>query len=60
MVVELAPDLKRNFYAELALEGLTFKDWLTREAQRYIVERRQPLLFAPATSGPAHDPREKP
>lgn len=46
MVVELDPDLKRTLYAELAHEGLTFKDWLTREVQRYVSERRQPLLFA--------------
>lgn len=45
MVVELDPALKRSLYAELAYDGLTFKDWLTREAQRYVSERRQPTLF---------------
>lgn len=55
MVVELDLDLKRNLYAELAFEGLTFKDWLTREAQRYVSQRRQPLLFAAEPPGPAYN-----
>lgn len=36
MVVELDPELKKTLYAQLALEGLTFKGWLTREASRYV------------------------
>ena len=45
MVVELGSELKRALYSELAREGLTFKEWLTREAERYIEARRQPPLF---------------
>jgi hypothetical protein len=47
IVVELAPDLKRELYAELSREGMTLKDWFQREAQRYIRERQQPSLFRP-------------
>lgn len=57
MVVELDPALKRNLYAELAHEGLTFKDWLTREAGRYVSERRQPRLFVAEPPGPAYKAR---
>ena len=46
MVVEIEPDLKRRLYVELAKEGLTFKDWLIRQAEHYIAERGQPLLFS--------------
>jgi len=56
MVVELDPVLKRTLYAELAYEGLTFKDWLTREAQRYVAERRQPLLFVAEPRNAGYDP----
>jgi len=52
MVVELDPDLKRSLYVELTREGLTFKDWLTREVQRYVGERRQPQLFVVEARGP--------
>ena len=57
MVVELDPALKRSLYAELAHEGLTFKDWVTREAQRYVSERRQPLLFVAEPPGPTYSAR---
>lgn len=57
MVVELDPDLKRSLYVELAREGLTFKDWLTREVQRYVGERRQPQLFVAESRGTAYIPR---
>lgn len=51
MVVELDPVLKRSLYAELAHEGLTFKDWLTREVKRYVADRRQPHLFVAESPG---------
>lgn len=47
IVVEVDPDLKNRLYVELTKEGLTFKDWLIRQAERYIAERAQPLLFSP-------------
>lgn len=46
MVVELEPDLKRHLYVSLAGDGLTFKQWLIDQAERYLSERRQPFLFA--------------
>lgn len=46
IVVEVEPDLKRSLYAELAREGLTFKDWLIGQAERYVAERHQPPMFA--------------
>jgi hypothetical protein len=46
MVVELEPALKRRLYASLASDGLTFKQWLIRQADAYLSQRRQPLLFA--------------
>lgn len=53
MVVELGADLKRALYAALVQEGLTFKEWLTQEAQRYLASRRQPSLFPHETPPPA-------
>jgi hypothetical protein len=46
IVVEIEPELKRRLYSELAQEGLTLKTWLIGQAERYISDRRQPLLFA--------------
>jgi hypothetical protein len=59
MVVELDPELKRSLYAELAQEGLTFKDWLKGEVERYLSERRQPLLFAAEPPSPTYNLRRK-
>lgn len=60
MVVELDPELKRTLYAELAREGLTFKEWLTCQARRYLADRQQPLLFAADTANSAYGGRPKP
>lgn len=54
MVVELDPGLKRQLYAALAGDGLTFKDWLIGQAQRYMIERTQPLLFAHESVPPSY------
>ena len=54
IVAELDPELKRSLHAELAREALTFKDWLTREARRYLAERRQPRLFVAEPPGQRH------
>ena len=35
LVVNIEPSLKRRLYGALALSGFTFKDWLTREAERF-------------------------
>ena len=45
IIAELDPELKREFYAALALEGLTFKDWLTRRIETFIQDHQQPGLF---------------
>ena len=64
LVVELEPDLKHELYVALSSDGLTFKDWLTGQVERYISEQRQPLLIAaepqPATYGRATHPNAKP
>lgn len=49
IVVEIEPQLKRGLYAELARNGLTLKDWLVIQAQRFIAESTQPSLFATST-----------
>ena len=54
MVVELEPDLKRRIYASLAVDGLTFKQWLIGQADRYLLERQQPLLFAAEPPSPSY------
>lgn len=54
MVVELEPDLKRRLYASLASDGLTFKHWLIGQAEHYLSERRQPLLFAAESLPPSY------
>lgn len=57
MVVEIQPDLKRRLYAELTQEGLTFKEWLTGQVERYIADRSQPLLFVAESVGPTYGSR---
>ena len=46
IVVELEPDLKQQLYSTLALDGLTFKDWLIARVEQYIVNYKQHQLFA--------------
>lgn len=60
LVVELEPGLKERLYATLALDSLTFKDWLTNQAERYISDRGQAELFAAEpTPKPYIKPRER-
>jgi len=54
LVVELEPDLKQQLYVALSLDGLTFKDWLTSEANRYIADRYQPQLLAAESPPPKY------
>ena len=54
MVVELEPELKRQLYASLAIDGLTFKQWLIGQADAYLSQRRQPLLFAAESPPPTY------
>ena len=46
MDVEMEPQLKKRLYASLAVDGLTFKQWLIWQTERYLSEREQPRLFA--------------
>lgn len=55
IVVEIEPQLKRGLYAELSRNGMTLKDWLVAQAQRYIAESEQPTLFG---DSPFPRPRE--
>ena len=54
LVVELEPELKQQLYSTLALDGLTFKDWLTDQVTRYIDNRHQPQLFAAESPVPSY------
>lgn len=54
IVVEIQPELKRHLYSELARDGLTFKDWLIDQAERYIAEHRQPSLLAAEPEAPSY------
>lgn len=54
MVVELSPELKKQLYSSLASDGLTFKQWLTGQAESYVSQRRQPYLFAAEPSPPIY------
>lgn len=55
LVVELEPSLKQQLYSALALDGMTFKNWLTGQAERYISEHKQPQLFAAEPTTPAYN-----
>jgi hypothetical protein len=44
LVVEMDPEIKRQLYSVLAEEGLTFKEWVVRQAELLIRERREPQL----------------
>ena len=50
IVVEVDPDLKLELYTALTFEGLTLKAWFVEEAQNYISQHRQPLLFHRSTA----------
>ena len=60
MVVELEPELKDDLYIALSIDRLTFKDWLTAQAHRYVSERRQPSLLTMAEPSPPTYAPEKP
>lgn len=59
LVVEIEPDLKRQLYGALSIDGLTFKDWLTMEASRYISSRNQLQLLVTEPLPPAYAGRSK-
>ena len=57
IVVEVAPELKRELYAALALSGSTLKDWFVRNAENFCAHPSQRGLFdSSSDAGPAaHD-----
>jgi hypothetical protein len=58
IVVELETGLKRRLYASLAGDGLTFKDWLIDQAERYLSARAQPSLKAAEPDSPSYGKEE--
>jgi len=44
LVVDIDPELKKQFHAALTIEGTTFKDWLLRHVEAYLKDRNQPSL----------------
>lgn len=46
LVLEIDPEFKREFYAALALEGLTAKDWFLGQAKSFVSGIQQPWLSA--------------
>ena len=59
LVVELEPVLKHQLYSSLARDGLTFKDWLTGRAERYIADMNQPQLRAAEPPSPMYGKRHR-
>ena len=45
VVVEMDPTLKGDLYDALEKDGLTLKDWVLTQAERYLSDRDQLLLF---------------
>ncbi len=56
IVVEVDPELKLELYTALTYEGLTLKAWFVEEAQNYINQHRQPLLFRRSTASAQPQP----
>ena len=44
LVVDIDPELKKQFHAALTLDGTTFKDWLLMHLEQYLKDRNQPSL----------------
>ena len=54
IVIEVAPEAKRELYAALARDGLSLKEWFLRNAKDYVLSSRQRRLsfdtdFAPTS-----------
>ena len=41
VVVEIDPELKRRLHAALAMDGMTLKQWLVRQAEAYVSAANQ-------------------
>lgn len=44
IVLEVEPDLKKKFYACLALEQITLKDWFIKAAEEHM-KKHHPEIF---------------
>jgi hypothetical protein len=44
VVIEVSPQLKRELYAALALDGVNLKGWFLRQAEAYLSHRQQHQL----------------
>lgn len=42
VVIDLDPEFKRELHSALVADGVTLKDWFTRQAEHYLAERSQP------------------
>ena len=60
IVAELEPELKRQLYAALAVDGLTFKQWLIWQTERFLSDRQQPFLFAAESLPPPYGKQGRP
>lgn len=51
LVIEIDPDLKKDFYAVLERDGLTLREWFLQRAHLYIQNGSQLRLFAENPDG---------
>jgi len=45
IVVNVEPELKRQFYSALSLSGLNLKEWFIKAASEYCEEKKQPMFL---------------
>src|SRR5258707_15816168 len=45
IVIDVEPELKRQFYSALSLTGITLKHWFIKAAAEYCEEKRQPSFL---------------
>ena len=45
VVIEIKPELKRELYAALSMNGKTLKDWFISQAEHYLREGQQLSFF---------------
>jgi hypothetical protein len=52
IVIEIAPELKRDLHAALLKDGITLKDWFIAQSEHYVKERQQLSLGLDPSSAP--------
>lgn len=50
IVIEVEPNLKRELYAVLSMDGKTLKDWFVAQAETFVESRQLPLQYGDKTS----------